>query len=67
MKIYHNDAIKYYSISKPEERLVKSESYTFSKVFGIAIEKLSNENIFHCVTAAMKLGTGLDEFSETVP
>ena len=58
-----NDAIKYYSISKGK----KDSSYTFSKVFGIAIEKLSNKNIFHCVTAAMKLGTGLDKFSKTFP
>ena len=66
-KTLYNDAIKYYSISKPDKNLIKSEAYTFSKVFGIAIQKLSNENIFHCVTAAMKLGTGLEEFSKKYP
>jgi len=66
-KTLHNDAIKYYSISKPGKNLIKSETYTFSKVFGIAVQELSNENIFHCVTAAMKLGTGLEEFSKKYP
>ena len=57
-----NDAIKYYSIS-PKSNNNKTQ-FTFSNIFGKSIVQLAKNNSFNCITAAMKLGTGLDEFSK---
>ena len=60
-----DDAIKYYSLSpsKPKDNSL-SIDYTFSKVFGISILNLAKNINFNCITAAMKLGTGLSDFAK---
>ena len=58
------DAVKYYSLS-PRSASSNSNRYTFSKVFGKSILELAKDNSFLCITAAMKIGTGLSEFSKT--
>ena len=57
-----NDAIKYYSIS-PTKSNNKSDKLTFSKVFDKSIVSLAKNHDFTCITAAMKIGTGLENFS----
>ena len=58
-----SDAIKYYSLSAPNSSK-KSSKITFSKVFGKSIVSLAKDYSFICITAAMKIGTGLEEFSK---
>jgi len=58
-----SDAVKYYSLS-PSSSKPKSNPYTFSTVFGQSVLKLAKDNKFLCITAAMKVGTGLSEFSK---
>ena len=57
-----NDAIKYYSLS-PTKNNNKNDKLTFSKVFGKSIVSLAENHDFTCITAAMKIGTGLEDFS----
>ena len=57
-----NDAIKYYSLS-PTKSNNKSDKLTFSKVFDKSIVSLAKNHDFTCITAAMKIGTGLENFS----
>ena len=60
-----DDAIKYYSLSPSKPKGNSSNiNYTFSKVFGISILNLAKNINFNCITAAMKLGTGLSDFAK---
>tara|TARA_Y100001970_G_C14222949_1_gene853797 strand:- start:89 stop:1975 length:1887 start_codon:yes stop_codon:yes gene_type:complete len=69
IKNFHNtdDAIKYYSLSgsvnKKNESL-KHPNDTFSSVFGKSVLNLAVKQNFICITAAMKVGTGLSDFSQ---
>ncbi|MBI44745.1 MAG: 1-deoxy-D-xylulose-5-phosphate synthase [Candidatus Marinimicrobia bacterium] len=58
-----DDAVKYYSLS-PKGSTNKENTYTFSNVFGKSMLNLADNNNFLCVTAAMKVGTGLAEFAK---
>ena len=60
-----DDAIKYYSLSPSNK--IKSDKFSFSTVFEDSVIKLGKKNNFHCITAAMKIGTGLDKFSIIYP
>ena len=60
-----DDAIKYYSLS-PSNR-TKDDRFSFSSVFEDSVIKLAKKNNFHCITAAMKIGTGLNKFSNIYP
>ena len=62
------DAIKYYSLSpKLNKKHDNQKLYSFSKVFGESIMSLAEDIKFQCITAAMKLGTGLNDFSIKYP
>ena len=61
-----HDAVKSYSISNskiPEN----SDEISFSNALGKILFLLSDDYKFHCVTAAMELGTGLKSFIEKNP
>ena len=62
-----NDPIKYYSLSPKISTSKNVKSSTFSSVFGKSIYRLANNNNFTCITAAMKVGTGLSDFSKDFP
>jgi 1-deoxy-D-xylulose-5-phosphate synthase len=58
-----SDAIKYYSLSAPNVGN-EPKKITFSQVFGKSIVSIAKDYKFICITAAMKIGTGLEEFSK---
>ena len=60
-----DDSIKYYSLSGKTEK--KSENLSYSSVFGKSVVSAAKDNNFICITAAMQIGTGLNEFSEKYP
>ena len=60
-----NNSIKYYSLSAPS--ISESSIPSYSKVFGKSIVALAKDYQFNCVTAAMEIGTGMDEFTNQFP
>ena len=58
------DAIKYYSLSGKKIKSENNNQVSFSKSFGDSLYKLADSNDFHCVTAAMGIGTGLDKYAD---
>jgi 1-deoxy-D-xylulose-5-phosphate synthase len=61
------DAIKYYSLSGNKSKDINSNNISFSSALGKSLYNLSEKNEFKCVTAAMKIGTGLKKFSQQYP
>ena len=59
------DAIKYYSL--PGNKTVSNNKISYSKVLGESLFKLANQYVFHCITAAMNIGTGLQKFTDNYP
>ena len=59
------NSIKYYSLSAPSKE-IKPE-HTYSKVFGKSLLSLAEKYDFNCVTAAMEIGTGMDDFTTKYP
>ena len=55
-----HDAIKSYSISPSKN--TSTNKIQYSKVFGEVISMLAPKYSFHCITAAMEIGTGMKEF-----
>ncbi len=55
-----HDAIKSYSISPSQK--YKTNKLQYSKVFGDILCKLAPKYNFHCITAAMEIGTGMKKF-----
>ena len=62
----HKDAIKYYSLSGTDSKS-NSNKKSYSKVLGESLYDLSGKYNFHCVTAAMNIGTGLQKFTDNYP
>ncbi len=61
-----HDAVKSYSISKSKKNQ-NSKNISFSNTLGKVLFLLSDNYKFHCVTAAMEIGTGLKSFVEKNP
>ena len=59
------DSIKYYSLSGKNKK--KSKNLSYSQVFGKSVLSEAENNNFICITAAMQIGTGLNEFSSKYP
>jgi len=57
-----HDAVKSYSISPSTKDTTNKIQY--SHVFGEALCKLAPKYSFHCITAAMEIGTGMIKFIE---
>ena len=57
-----HDAIKSYSISLANKN--NTNKIQYSKVFGEILCKLAPKYDFHCITAAMEIGTGMKRFVE---
>ena len=55
------DAIKYYSMSGKKTSEIK-DKITYSKLLGKGLSLIGKELSFECVTAAMGIGTGLEEY-----
>ena len=55
------DAIKYYSMSGKKTSEIK-DKITYSKLLGKGLSLIGEELSFECVTAAMGIGTGLEEY-----
>ena len=62
----NHDAIKSYSVSVPEKSDI-SNKISYSKVLGEILYRLDDKFHFHCVTAAMEIGTGLKSFINKSP
>ncbi len=62
----NKDAIKYYSLSG-ENVKKPSNKISYSKVLGESLYDLSSKYNFHCITAAMNIGTGLQKFTDNYP
>ena len=60
-----SDAIKYYSLSG--RNLIKNDDsrISYSKVLGESLFHLADSFSFHCITAAMEIGTGLTKYSDS--
>ena len=61
-----HDAVKSYSISISKKNQ-NSKNISFSNTLGKVLFLLSDNYKFHCVTAAMEIGTGLKSFVEKNP
>jgi len=61
-----HDAVKSYSISNSKP-LKKTNEISFSNALGKILFFLSDSFRFHCITAAMEIGTGLKSFIEKNP
>ncbi len=61
-----HDAVKSYSISNSKP-LKKTNEISFSNALGEILFFLSDNFRFHCITAAMEIGTGLKSFIEKNP
>jgi len=59
-----DDAIKYYSLSPKSS---SKSTFSFSKAFDLSILKMAKQFDFTCITAAMKVGTGLSSFADKYP
>ena len=59
------NSIKYYSMSPKSS--TKKTIPTYSKVFGKSLLSLAKDYDFNCVTAAMEIGTGMDDFTKQYP
>ena len=59
-----DDAIKYYSLSPKSS---SKSTFSFSKAFDSSILKMAKQFDFTCITAAMKVGTGLSSFADKYP
>ena len=60
------DSIKYYSL--PGRGTIKSEGISYSKIVGNSLIKLSSKDKnFKCITAAMEIGTGINNFCKKYP
>ena len=59
------NSIKYYSLSAPVKK--DNSVPTYSKVFGKSLLSLAEKYNFNCVTAAMEIGTGMDDFTTNYP
>ena len=61
INIGDKDAIKYYSLSGKNTNEVK-DKITYSKLLGKGLSMIGEKYDFECVTAAMGIGTGLEEY-----
>ncbi len=61
INIGDKDAIKYYSLSGKNSTKVK-DKITYSKLLGKGLSMIGENFSFECVTAAMGIGTGLEEY-----
>jgi len=61
INIGDKDAIKYYSLSGKNTSVVK-DKITYSKLLGKGLSMIGEKYDFECVTAAMGIGTGLEEY-----
>ena len=61
INIGDKDAIKYYSLSGKNSTKVK-DKITYSKLLGKGLSMIGEDFSFECVTAAMGIGTGLEEY-----
>ncbi|MAX29608.1 MAG: 1-deoxy-D-xylulose-5-phosphate synthase [Candidatus Marinimicrobia bacterium] len=61
INIGDKDAIKYYSLSGKNSTIVK-DKITYSKLLGKGLSMIGEDFSFECVTAAMGIGTGLEEY-----
>ena len=60
------DSVKYYSLSGSNAQPAKGVSY--SKIVGESLIKIAKDiNNFKCITAAMDIGTGINDFSNQYP
>ena len=72
---YHDDAVKFHAVKpngkkpyKIEKEVVKPSAPVFQDVFGkLSCEIAKNRKDTVCITAAMKEGTGLVEYSKEFP
>jgi len=64
LKQNESDAIKYYSLSGKKSTTNINNKISYSKVLGESLFNLANNFDFTCVTAAMKIGTGLSKYSD---
>lgn len=65
-----SDSTKFYSLSgnQTSGNGVLKNSPNYSKVFGKSLIQLADENSnFHCITAAMEIGTGMADFVKKYP
>ena len=63
INIGDKDAIKYYSLSG-KNNLVDKSKITYSKLLGKGLCLIAEKYDFECITAAMGIGTGLEEYSK---
>jgi len=63
----NKDAIKYYSLSGDSSSKTDSDKISYSKVLGESLYTLANKYNYHCITAAMNIGTGLKIFTDKYP
>ena len=63
----NKDAIKYYSLSGDLSSKTDSDKISYSKVLGESLYTLANKYNYHCITAAMNIGTGLKVFTDKYP
>jgi len=64
-KSINHDAVQSYSKSIKNKSLTTKLSY--SKILGEILYLLGDQHNFHCVTAAMEIGTGLQKFTSKNP
>jgi 1-deoxy-D-xylulose-5-phosphate synthase len=63
VNIGNKDAIKYYSLSgKNNSDNINKNKITYSKLLGKGLSMIAENYDFECITAAMGIGTGLEEF-----
>ena len=63
INIGDKDAIKYYSLSGSSNSTdLEKNSTSYSKLLGKTLTKMADDYSFECITAAMGIGTGLEEY-----
>ena len=63
VNIGDKDAIKYYSLSGSSNSTnLEKNTISYSKVLGKTLTKIADDYSFECITAAMGIGTGLEEY-----
>ena len=63
INIGNKDAIKYYSLSGKNNSVnIDIDKITYSKLLGKGLSMIAKNYDFECITAAMGIGTGLEEY-----
>mgnify|MGYP001169632281 FL=1 len=63
VNIGDKDAIKYYSLSGTSNSTnLEKNTISYSKLLGKTLTKIADDYSFECITAAMGIGTGLEEY-----